>query len=63
MWTRSKSKVAKEALDFKSLDAPKRKTLIKSKSLNRIESLNSSPKTIPFNLHTKTIIPQMANLA
>jgi len=61
MWTRSKSKAAKEALDFKSLDAPKRKTLIKSKYLNSIESLKSSPKPVPFNLHTKTVVPQMAN--
>jgi len=53
----------KETLYFKSLKAPRRKTLIKSKSLNSIESLESSPKLVPFNLHTDTISPQMANPA
>jgi len=63
MWTRSKSKVAKEAPDFRTLDAPKRKTLIKSKYLSSINNLESSPKPVPFNIHTKTIFLIMANLA
>jgi len=61
MWNRSKSKVAKEAPDFKTLDAPKRNTLIKSKSLSSINNLESSPKPIPLNIHTKMIFVQMAN--
>ena len=63
MWTRSKSKEAKEALDFKTLNAPKRKILIKFKSLSSIDNLESSPKPVPFNLHTKIVFPQMANPA
>ena len=61
IWTKSKSKVAKEALDFRTLNAPKRKTLIKSKYLSSINNLESSPKLIHFNLHTKTIFLRMAN--
>lgn len=62
MWTRSKFKAAKEAPNFKTLDAPKRKTLIKSKSFSSINNLESSPKIVPFNLHTKVFFLQMANL-
>jgi len=63
MWTGSKSKAAKEAPNFKSLDVPKGKTLINSKYLSTIDNLESFPKPVPFNLHTKIIFLQMANLA
>ena len=63
MWTRSKTKVVKEDPNFKTLDAPKRKTLINSKSLSNINNLESSFKPIPFNLHIKTNLSKMANPA
>lgn len=63
MWTRSRIKVAKEAIYFRTLDTPKRKILIKSKSLSSINNLESSFKLVPFNLHIKTSILKMANLA
>ena len=50
MWTRSKSKVAKEVLEFKELGVPKRETLIKSKSLSNIRTLVTSYKIVPFHL-------------
>ena len=61
MWTRSKTKEMKEAPNFRTLDAPKRKTLIKSRSLSSINNLESSFKSVPFNLHIKTNLPKMAN--
>jgi len=44
-------------------DAPKRKTLIKSKSLNSISTLESFSKPEPFNFHIKNTSPKMANPA
>ena len=61
MWTRSRTRATKEALDFRMLDAPKRKTLIKSKSLSSINNLESSFKLVPFNLHIKMNLPKMVN--
>ena len=63
MWTRSKSKAAKEAQKFRKLGTPKRKTLIKSRSLSSISTLGSSFKSIPFSLSNISILPKMANLA
>lgn len=62
MWTRSKSKDNKEVLDFKELGTSKRKTLIKSRSLGSINTLESPFKLVPFNLHTR-IASKMASLA
>jgi len=61
MWTRSKTRAAKEAPDFRTFDTPKRKTLIRSKSLNSISTLKSFTKPEPFNLHTRSTSPKMAN--
>lgn len=63
MWTRFRIKEAKEALDFKIFDAPKRNTLIKSKFLSSINTLESSFKPEPFNLHNKAHPSKMANQA
>ena len=62
MWTRSKSKEAKEVPKFKELGTPKRKTLIKSRSLSNINALKSSFKLVPSSLPNTTIAPKMANL-
>ena len=63
MWTRSRTRAAKEAPNSKTLDAPKRKTLIKFKSLSSINNLEPSFKPVPFNLHIKSNPPKMVNLA
>lgn len=63
MWTRSRTRATKEASDFRILDDPRRKTLIKSKSLSSINNLASSFKPVPFNLHIKTNFCKMANPA
>lgn len=50
MWTRSRIRATKEDSNFRTLDAPKRKTLIKSKSLSSINNLEFYFKLVPFNI-------------
>ena len=61
MWTSSKSKIAKEVLQFRGLGIPKRNTLIKSRSLGSISTLGSSFNLVPFSLPSIIILPRMAN--
>lgn len=61
MWTRYRSNVVKEALKFRELDVLRRKTLIKSKSLNSIKILKASLIPIPINPPSITITPKMEN--